>query len=695
MDKSNASYQVLRKLADLDLDAALPSFEVLPLGELLEMFRYYEATDRRDKVYALLGLSSDNRMSPNLQPDYTKTLSDLFGDTIKHILGAAVQFTICEGSETAVIISPGCVLGTIVTNLSGHAHELCLQSPLTCAARSPAFFMRATWAVPGHVDSVKDGDLLCILQGSRQPSIIRLCGDHYDVIVISLSPPELVWVEAYPWCEGRPVKARAWKDIVANLRTASRELVLVWNWSSRREHESESHAEMFENSQNCRATGPTAIDRVFRTARILDDLGDHPALLSLLEFQSWSDTRNVMVKHLILLHYACLHWTEYMMLKHHIVELHWCYWILTRARPPEDIEEALWHADHCYNFDLKEIIDMFEASAHPLQQMTGGYKPGRWTFDEGRLVELLRILSPWYVKHTKLKIYPQQSIRSSPHNGRYVMRAFLATRKRIQSPQESLLWSLRGDSRLWSRFELMLAMVSEHNEAGFDWLPAFWYAQSPPGNFGLDERVAIDDRIREFILVEVADNPVSLFHYFQALCHLLDLEELDFDPFEYACGALKRALVLLTYHIEKPGLCELEMGLWRKGHGRFTSVLRMLCTTAPDIMYGTGGYPTTEDQAQEPITAHLDKSEERGRSEEHSEGDEIDYKRQTRVSTIRLEYPLDFLARFARRCVLYAFNVRYERMRSVQVSLSVRERVSKERHRRSARWIGREPDTLS
>jgi len=36
------------------------------------MFRTREATNTRDKVYALLGMSSDDPSLASLQPDYTK-----------------------------------------------------------------------------------------------------------------------------------------------------------------------------------------------------------------------------------------------------------------------------------------------------------------------------------------------------------------------------------------------------------------------------------------------------------------------------------------------------------------------------------------------------------------------------------------------------------------------------------------------
>jgi len=43
----------------------------LSLGELIDMYRTRESTIPNDKVYALLGMSSDNLSVAGLSPDYT------------------------------------------------------------------------------------------------------------------------------------------------------------------------------------------------------------------------------------------------------------------------------------------------------------------------------------------------------------------------------------------------------------------------------------------------------------------------------------------------------------------------------------------------------------------------------------------------------------------------------------------------
>ena len=51
---------------------------VWPLNELIDVFSTHKATDPRDKVYALLGLSSDNPRGAGLLPNCKIRLEKLF-----------------------------------------------------------------------------------------------------------------------------------------------------------------------------------------------------------------------------------------------------------------------------------------------------------------------------------------------------------------------------------------------------------------------------------------------------------------------------------------------------------------------------------------------------------------------------------------------------------------------------------------
>src|ERR1700761_7684593 len=57
-----------------------------PLLSFLEQFRGFECTDDRDRVYALLGLPSIDRNMPLLEPDYSKSVAEIYCETFKSII---------------------------------------------------------------------------------------------------------------------------------------------------------------------------------------------------------------------------------------------------------------------------------------------------------------------------------------------------------------------------------------------------------------------------------------------------------------------------------------------------------------------------------------------------------------------------------------------------------------------------------
>jgi hypothetical protein len=87
------------------------SLDIRRLAELVDMFHTREASDPRDKVYALLGMSSDDASKAGLQPDYKISWEELFQQLVKFILGKDIS--VKTSSQRAVIKSKGCILGQV------------------------------------------------------------------------------------------------------------------------------------------------------------------------------------------------------------------------------------------------------------------------------------------------------------------------------------------------------------------------------------------------------------------------------------------------------------------------------------------------------------------------------------------------------------------------------------------------------
>ncbi|RAK93293.1 hypothetical protein BO79DRAFT_224792 [Aspergillus costaricaensis CBS 115574] len=133
------------------------SMKKLSLSELVDMHHTNEATILHDKIYALLGLSSDAHKAP------VKTW---------------------PGREIASIQSSGWILGLIVTAEETHTKTF-LQVLLTGQAKvdyKKAWKVR--WTIGKSVEPIKQYDIVCLLQGVSDPSIIRYSDGCFRVIVL-------------------------------------------------------------------------------------------------------------------------------------------------------------------------------------------------------------------------------------------------------------------------------------------------------------------------------------------------------------------------------------------------------------------------------------------------------------------------------------------------------------------------------
>ncbi|EXM14283.1 hypothetical protein FoTM2_013554 [Fusarium oxysporum f. sp. vasinfectum] len=159
------------------------SLDIRPLGELMDMYHNRKATDRRDKVYALLGMSSDDDIPDDLSPNYKILWKELFCRLVKFLLGEQATVETWEEKEIAVIRSKGCILGEVSTGDS----DVCITSKYT-----PGYLGQKNWSWAQHATakSIRKGDVVCQLQGASKPTIIRLYDDYCAVIAIAVTPTD-------------------------------------------------------------------------------------------------------------------------------------------------------------------------------------------------------------------------------------------------------------------------------------------------------------------------------------------------------------------------------------------------------------------------------------------------------------------------------------------------------------------------
>ncbi|RAL02265.1 HET domain-containing protein [Aspergillus ibericus CBS 121593] len=150
-----------------DRDLSVPT---LSIGELVSMYRNHNVIKQHDKVYALLGLSSDSN-SAVLAPDYERPWHEVFRQAAQHVF-AKCSVEICYEPETAIIR----VAFNQICQKLGYCDK-----------------WMAEWSLQASGDLLQDGDIICLLEGLSQPSVLRLCADYYTVVIPVVKPKE--WVQ--------------------------------------------------------------------------------------------------------------------------------------------------------------------------------------------------------------------------------------------------------------------------------------------------------------------------------------------------------------------------------------------------------------------------------------------------------------------------------------------------------------------
>ncbi|KAF4441561.1 seryl-trna synthetase, partial [Fusarium albosuccineum] len=278
------------------------SLDVRSLGELVDMYHNRDATDRRDKVFALLGMSSDNSIPADLSPDYSVSWKDLFHRLIKFLVGKQASVETWEDKEITVIKSMGYVIGQVASvqsagewddmqsvqvipeNIPGYLSptkkrtEIRYRGATRKRAMSPHHLdsteeRGSRWALHATAKRIQEGDVVCLLEGASKPTIVRLCRDYCTVVAMSVTPPDDQQID-----EESDI---GWPDLLRSVTTFPRDFLLIWDWEKapERPEDGEGHEYLMTRARkHARTELKSFLDKGARLPSIgliLGDLGKY------------------------------------------------------------------------------------------------------------------------------------------------------------------------------------------------------------------------------------------------------------------------------------------------------------------------------------------------------------------------------------------------------------------------------------
>jgi ankyrin repeat protein len=196
------------------------TLNICPLGELVDMYHTQEATKRHDKVFALLGMASDDPNQVIISPNYGAPWEDLLRQLTQSVLCENISVQTWANKEIVEIKSVGCVLGRVSS----------IQTDTTQEGRQGIDIQlkweteSCHWVIQASAKSVRVGDIICVLQGASRPTIIRECEDYFAVVLIAVSPPDTIrlWTGLFKWPEILQLK-----KLESHF---THDFLLVWDW---------------------------------------------------------------------------------------------------------------------------------------------------------------------------------------------------------------------------------------------------------------------------------------------------------------------------------------------------------------------------------------------------------------------------------------------------------------------------------
>jgi ankyrin repeat protein len=213
------------------------SQNICSLGELLDMYHAHEATKRHDKIYALLGMSSDDLSKVDLSPNYKVPWEELFQRLTRFLLCEEISVETQRDKEIAILNSKGIILGKVSSvergawigkqgvyvTLRNITEELRYMREGTTHSTLQAMTKETThWTLNISANHIRKGDLICLLRGASKPIIVRPFQDYFVIVMIAATPENTRSGD----------KSIDLPKLSLSQKSFTRDFLLVWDWEN-------------------------------------------------------------------------------------------------------------------------------------------------------------------------------------------------------------------------------------------------------------------------------------------------------------------------------------------------------------------------------------------------------------------------------------------------------------------------------
>jgi hypothetical protein len=394
------------------------SLNILPLGELVEMFHSRDATDNRDKVYALMGMSSD---PTDFTVDYGVPWSELFRNLILHIFPSAKAIATWDEREVAVMRVRACALGRVKT-IDSAGYFLRGKQVITVKSdhfRGPNchrthFEWSATWSVQSTAFSILPGDIICLVEGALQPTIIRSQNDYFSVVSITVNAPQDITSSEWP---DSPVE---WLDFKQLIQNFDHEILLAWNWAAEEafpqdieltvtKDTAESEQIFGDYTWNDFDTAPSRISYMIQ---FMEDLGDDREIERLLDHAQPKQIGESLGErsYLRLMDEIIVHWDAYMRIKVAFECLQWSVWVtMYESQWGHSFEwlRSYYQAEGNIRMGLLDVIGLCSSEGNTMMDLDGLHRANTLDFSPPPFESFERV----GVDHTRdIEQYPSLNI---------------------------------------------------------------------------------------------------------------------------------------------------------------------------------------------------------------------------------------------------------------------------------------------